>query len=691
MRSFAAVSVLAALSACAVPVRTTVSPNALLEGVKKAEVERDALSPAIARALGAQQRELRIAALRALARTGEVGTASSAIPLLGDRDEEVATWAAFALGELAEPAGEAALLASLKDISPVPDRVLFALGRAGTATAAQDLAATMLHDARPRVRAAAALAIGLIAKRLTADVQKLKLEKKIAPLVKDPDRDVRFGAVYALMRIQGTGSSVALIPALADRDPEIRANAARGMGLGKAAPQVLDVVIRDPDWRVRVEVVRALGAIAKTSKDDVDAVATRLVSIADRELASLKGVDLLGSGVATHVLLALAEQATALGPDGHRVIALLEKTPWEKSDQFGPATASDLARLACAVAFARDRAEGVVRRVRSCGDATMPAWRREALAARLYAEEGSAKSVAALIAMTGHADPRVRTAGVDALASLAPEAQGLKLSIDGLTRMLDSNDPYVAAAAGDALARKDVSALRPRDLGARLSRSLETAVAQNDAGIAVGILDAIGALGKDATPLLPKLESLANDPRAAIRRRAAAARAAITGTAVRFGSGSEALLDPKPLPIAKKVRLVFRTVRGPIVAELDGESAPETAGTLAQLASTGYYNDRVFHRIVSDFVAQGGCPRGDGWGGPGYTIADEISPAPFTRGAVGIATSGRDTGGSQFFFMHAYHPHLDGAYASVGRVVSGMEVVDALQPDDRILEVRVEE
>lgn len=691
MRSSSASLLLLAVSACAVPVRTTISPNALLEGVQRAEVERDAYSPAVAKALGAQQRELRIAALRTLARTADVGTASIAIPLLGDRDEEVASWAAFALGEIAEPAGEAALLSSLKGVTLVPERVLMALGRSGTATAARELANTMLDDPRPKARAAAALAIGLIAKRVGAELTKLKLEKKIAPLVKDADHDVRFGAVYALMRVQGAGASVALIPALADHDAEIRANAARGLGLAGAAPQVIDVVIRDADWRVRVEVVRALGAIGKASKDDIDAVVTRLASMAERELKTMNQGGALGSGVAAHVLLNIADTATALGDPGLRVIALLEKTPWNKSEGFGPETSSDLARISCVVAYARDRDEHVVRRVRSCGDATMPAWRREALAARLYAEDGGMKSTANLIALTGNADPRVRTAAVDALSSLPPEADGLSISVDALVRLLDSNDPYVQAAAADALTRKDVAQLRPKDLAAHLDRTLDTAAARDDASYAVGILDAIGNLGKDASASVARLEALLRDPRSAIRRRAAKAYAAVTGKTIPFGSGTEAIATPRPAPIRHDVRLIFRTVRGTIVAQLFGELAPETTGTLSALASAGFYNDRVFHRIVSDFVAQGGCPRGDGWGGPGYVIPDEISPLPFVRGAVGMATSGRDTGGSQFFFMHAYHPHLDGAYAVVGQVVSGMEVVDALQVDDRILEVRVED
>lgn len=674
---------------CAVPVRTTISPDALLSGVKQAEIEHDAYSPAVAHALGAQQRELRIAALKTLARTAEVGTSSMAMPLLGDRDEEVATWAAFAVGQIGGPESEAALLSALRNVSPVPEQVLSALGYTGTATAARRLV-TYLEDPRPAVRARAALAIGLIAKRAGGELAKAKLSTKLAPLVKDADRDVRFGAAYALMRALGSGASVALIPALGDKDPEIRATATRGLGLANAAPQVFDVVIRDPDWRVRVEVVRALGALAKASKDDAPAAASRLASIAERELNAMKTGGVLGSGVATHVLLAIAEISAGLGEEeGARVIHLLEKAPWEPNAGFGPETTPDLARLSCAIAFARDRAENVVRRVKSCGDATMPAWRRDQLAARLYAEEGGSRSVASLIQMTGHADPRVRTAAVEGLAGLTPEAQGLVMSVDALVRLLDSNDPYLVGAAADALARPELAALRPADLLARLLRALDTAAEKMDASYAIGVLDALGALGPAAKGALPKLEELSRDPRAAIRRRAANARRAITGQAVAFGAGDEELAEPKPLPIAQTMHLSVRTVRGTFEMELDGALAPETTGVLSHLSAIGYYKDRVFHRVVSDFVAQGGCPRGDGWGGPGYTIPDEVSPNPFTRGAIGIATSGRDTGGSQFFVMHAYHPHLDGAYASVGRVVSGMEVVDALQADDRILEVQI--
>src|SRR5689334_3515745 len=130
----APVLLLALTCACAVPTRNTISPQKLLVAIEEAEATRDGHSTAIAGGLSHQQRELRLAALRALARTGASGTASAAASLLGDRDREVATWAAFALGEIGEPAGEAALVTALRGVTPVPEEALLALGRSATAT-----------------------------------------------------------------------------------------------------------------------------------------------------------------------------------------------------------------------------------------------------------------------------------------------------------------------------------------------------------------------------------------------------------------------------------------------------------------------------------------------------------------------------------------------------------------------------
>jgi peptidyl-prolyl cis-trans isomerase B (cyclophilin B) len=124
------------------------------------------------------------------------------------------------------------------------------------------------------------------------------------------------------------------------------------------------------------------------------------------------------------------------------------------------------------------------------------------------------------------------------------------------------------------------------------------------------------------------------------------------------------------------------TDKGEFVIDLDGDIAPNTAATFLALVADGYYNGLTFHRVVPDFVVQGGCPRGDGWGGPGFTIRSEWSNKPYERGTVGIAHSGKDTGGSQWFVCHSAQPHLNGRYTVFGKVVKGMDVVDRIQPGD---------
>jgi cyclophilin family peptidyl-prolyl cis-trans isomerase len=105
------------------------------------------------------------------------------------------------------------------------------------------------------------------------------------------------------------------------------------------------------------------------------------------------------------------------------------------------------------------------------------------------------------------------------------------------------------------------------------------------------------------------------------------------------------------------------------------------------LARAGFYNGQSFHRVVPNFVVQAGDPRGDGNGGPGYTIRCEINTRPFLRGTLGMALSGKDTGGSQFFITLLPQPHLDGGYTVFGQVTRGMEVVDRLEPGDVIREI----
>ncbi len=127
----------------------------------------------------------------------------------------------------------------------------------------------------------------------------------------------------------------------------------------------------------------------------------------------------------------------------------------------------------------------------------------------------------------------------------------------------------------------------------------------------------------------------------------------------------------------KKYQAVMETTEGTIVIELFADKTPVTVSNFVSLAKRGFYNDTSFHRVIENFMIQGGDPKGDGTGGPGYRFADEPFEGEYTRGTVAMANAGPDTNGSQFFIMHKDYP-LPKNYIIFGRVVEGIEVVDTL-------------
>jgi peptidyl-prolyl cis-trans isomerase B (cyclophilin B) len=121
----------------------------------------------------------------------------------------------------------------------------------------------------------------------------------------------------------------------------------------------------------------------------------------------------------------------------------------------------------------------------------------------------------------------------------------------------------------------------------------------------------------------------------------------------------------------------LHTSAGPVTVELHDEAAPKTVANFRKLAADGFYDGLVFHRVIPDFMIQGGCPQGTGTGGPGYTFEDEFNEHKVVRGALAMANSGPDTNGSQFFIVTT--PWLDGKHTVFGRVTEGMDAVDAIE------------
>lgn len=134
-------------------------------------------------------------------------------------------------------------------------------------------------------------------------------------------------------------------------------------------------------------------------------------------------------------------------------------------------------------------------------------------------------------------------------------------------------------------------------------------------------------------------------------------------------------------------RYRIATSKGDILIATDVNECPGSSLAFDSLVAAGYYDGRYFHRVVPNFVIQGGCPRGDGYGGMPWTLRTEIGRTPFTAGSVGLASAGRDTESCQFFITHSAAPHLDGRYTRFGAVVQGMEVVWRIAPGDRMLRV----
>ena len=139
-------------------------------------------------------------------------------------------------------------------------------------------------------------------------------------------------------------------------------------------------------------------------------------------------------------------------------------------------------------------------------------------------------------------------------------------------------------------------------------------------------------------------------------------------------------------------KATMHTSQGPIELELHDEDAPKTVQNFKDLAGQGFYDGLIFHRVIADFMIQGGCPEGTGTGGPGYTFEDEINDHRIVRGALAMANAGPNTNGSQFFIVTVDEaPWLDGKHTVFGRVTGGMEAVDGIEgvekgPGDRPVE-----
>jgi cyclophilin family peptidyl-prolyl cis-trans isomerase/HEAT repeat protein len=625
------------------------------------------------------------------------------LALLGDGDRGIRRRAALAAGRIGDPFVVPALLELLDDPEPeVRQMTAFALGLLGDGQAVPRLTAA-LEDPAAIVRGRSAEALGRIGgpgvaaavagRAAAATPQNAELltirgddpgsatdpwiELRLALFALARLKDVRaaesvllragrprydwWAATWTAMRIESPGLKPVLLAATSSTDVLSRAFAARGLGALKDpdSVEVLSKLTRDPDRTVVVNALRALGAIGD---------ARGLPAAA----AALRSPD---ATIVSEALLALA----ALPPDRtlrDRIVPLV-----------GHAEAS--VRAAALQALARmDREELAL--ILSGLDPD-PAWMVRAGLAAGLGQAGDERGVSLLFGMLKDDDARVYPAVLEALVKArGPDAA------DTLTRYLQHPDFAVRAAAAKGLA--DLKATgRTAALAAAYRASLPDA--DLDAR-----LEQVGALAvqKDAAARELLLEAARSDPSRVVRERAIAALRALGGQAQAPEPGPQAIdrplfdyreamapYDPRPDVPLYTPRAILHTRYGTIEIHLNVIEAPLTSASFMDLARRGFYNGLTFHRVVPGFVIQGGDPRGDGNGGPGYTLRCEIGERPYGRGTVGMALSGKDTGGSQFFITHTPTPHLDGGYTVFGWVAEGMDVVDKIRPGDVIERVEI--
>lgn len=147
------------------------------------------------------------------------------------------------------------------------------------------------------------------------------------------------------------------------------------------------------------------------------------------------------------------------------------------------------------------------------------------------------------------------------------------------------------------------------------------------------------------------------------------------------------------IDLKKKYFAVIDTDRGQIELELFPQEAPNTVNNFVFLAKEGFYDGITFHRVINNFMIQGGDPTGSGMGGPGYKFGDETfnNPHKHGRGVISMANAGANTNGSQFFITHSLQPHLDGRHTVFGKVIKGLETVDSVKQGDKMNKVTIRE
>jgi cyclophilin family peptidyl-prolyl cis-trans isomerase/HEAT repeat protein len=605
----------------------------------------------------------------AAGRIGDPAAVALLLPALNDTNPAVQAAAAFGLGLLKDARALPALLqlvrtAAVADQGPAELEAVTAIGKIGGdegARALVEIIATGSPGAPPPAPPVVAAAL-LEAWRLGTRAPVTEL----VAFADAPDLGARWRALYALGRLRAPRGAPRLVAALADREPTIRAVAARGVSKAlldsahmdaRAALDRLRPLLQDQDAQVRINALRAIASF----RDSALAAAVAPL-VADQNIGvAVQAETTLGALRGGAALQALRARLTS------SVFAL---------------------RRQALIALAQvDSASGVPAAAQVGGDAD---WRWRSVAAEAF---GAAGARAQLEAQLADPDGRVVAQALQALQRIVPPTDsGL---LPRARALLADADPAVRSVAADLLGRhpdaEDVELL------VQAYRRAENDPFDDARLSAVAALGAIASASPTGRlRVATRFISAVSRPDDYIVRRLAVdtlpdARDAwgpalpiVTGrTAAEYRDVARRWLAPA-LTGQANPRVTLETDRGTLEIELLPAEAPLTVAAFLGLVERRYFDGTRWHRVVPNFVVQDGDPRGDGWGGPGFVLRDEVNPTRYDVGTVGMALSGPDTGGSQYFITHSAQPHLDGIYTVFGRVAAGGAVLNAIAMGDRI-------
>lgn len=597
--------------------------------------------------------EVRARAALAIGRIGDPKATEYLFTMLEDSVESVAETAAFAIGI----SGDKRFAADLIDYAATMPASIQALliqsaGRLGDSTKpflAEQLTDFLDHIDH-RTREQAALAIW----RADGKAQIGALEKVARA---DAVRPVRIAALYALIRLGAAQPADIYQEWLPDSDPWVRSLGLRGLGLSKSDEftGLIASGLNDRDNNVVSQAVASLGQIA--SEKAVDYLIARLQNESDENirvqiintLGRLKAhrakdyiLDIVSDSVSNNIIGASLVYLAKTGYEG--TVAMIDSLTDLNDRYINVKITEALTEIG--------------------GDVVKP-------------------RLAMLFADT---EASVRAAAFNALVKFDPGNMDYYIK----TALKDS-DYVVVSQAVDMIGEH-----RKANFLGQLSTILQMGeMAHPD--LKRSVAQAAGAFipgDQDSTAERILFRCL-NDVDYTVSKEAAEVyREKLHEDKSAYVSGPPALISPGKIKsylgkYEDNPYAVIRTDKGEIGIELYKDIAPLTVYNFIELAESGFYDGLIFHRVVPNFVIQGGDPRGDGWGGPGYTIRSEFSNVTFGTGSVGMASSGRDTEGSQFFITHMPQPHLDGRYTNFGAVITGMGTVNKIVRGDTIRTVTI--